>query len=104
MIIRKMNPKNPFERSGSHHTSEFDGWRFEMREFRVSFYKTLRDASGHSSKHLQRQFDLASDSPSGALVAAEQLFDQCGLGVDCVEVVGISPASHGDANTASDRS
>ena len=75
-----------------------------MREFRVSFYKTMPNASGHSSKHLQRQFDLTSDSPSGALVAAERLFDQRGLEVDCVEVVGISPASHGDANTASDRS
>jgi len=71
-----------------------------MREFRVSFYKTLHNASGHSSKHLQRQFDLTSDSPSGALVAAERLFDQRGLEVDCVEVVGIAPASHGDANSA----
>lgn len=75
-----------------------------MPEFRVSFYKTLQNASGHSSKHLQRQFDLTSDSPSGALVAAERLFDHRALEVDCVEVVGISPASHSEANTASDRS
>ena len=75
-----------------------------MSEFRVSFYKTLQNASGHSSKHLQRQFDLTSDSPSGALVAAERLFDQRALEVDCVEVVGISPAGHSEANTASDRS
>jgi hypothetical protein len=75
-----------------------------MPEFRVSFYKTLQNVSGHSSKHLQRQCDLTSDSPSGALVAAEWLFDQRGLEVDCVEIVVISPASHSEANTASDRS
>jgi hypothetical protein len=75
-----------------------------MPEFRVSFYKRLQNASGHSSKHLQRQFDLTSDSPSGALVAAERLFDQRALEVDCVEVVSISPASHSEANTVSDRS
>jgi len=39
-----------------------------MSKFRVSFYKTMPDASGHSSKHLQKQVDLSSDSPSGALV------------------------------------
>jgi hypothetical protein len=61
-----------------------------MPEFRVSFYKTLRDGGGHSSKHLQKQFDLTSDSPSGALVAAERLFDQRSLEVDCVEVMDIS--------------
>ena len=72
-----------------------------MPEFRVSFYKTVQNASGHGSKHLQRKFDLTSDSPSGALVAAERLFDQRALEVDRVEVVGISPASH---STASDRS
>jgi hypothetical protein len=75
-----------------------------MSEFRVSFYKTLQNASGHSSKHLERQFDLTSDSPSGALVAAERLFDQRGLEADCVEVAVISPASQSEANIASDRS
>jgi hypothetical protein len=66
-----------------------------MSEFRVSFYKTLQNASGHSSKHLQRQLDLTSDSPSGALVAAERLFDPRGSETDCVEVVKMAPASHG---------
>ena len=75
-----------------------------MSKFRVSFYKTLRHASGHSSKHLLRQLDLTSDSPSGALVAAERLFDPCGLEADCVEVVHMSPASHSGANAASERS
>ena len=68
-----------------------------MPEFRVSFYKTLENAGEHRSKHLQGQFDLTSDSPSGALVAAERLFDPRGLEVDCVEVMDISPASHDDA-------
>lgn len=72
-----------------------------MSKFRVSFYKTLRHASGHSSKHLLTQLDLTSDSPSGALVAAEQLIDQRDSESDCVEVVTISPASHGHANAAS---
>lgn len=72
-----------------------------MSNFRVSFYKTLRHASGHSSKHLLRQLDLTSDSPSGALVAAERLIDPREWETDCVEVVNISPASHGHANAAS---
>ena len=75
-----------------------------MSEFRVSFYKTLKNAGGHSSKHIQRQVDLTSDCPSGALVAAERLFDPCGLEADCVEVVHMSPASHSGANAASERS
>jgi len=72
-----------------------------MSKFRVSFYKTLRHANGHSSKHLLRQLDLTSDSPSGALVAAERLIDPRDSEADCVEVVNISPASHDDANAAS---
>ena len=75
-----------------------------MSKFRVSFCKTLQDASGHSSKHLQRQLDLTSDSPSGALVAAERLFDPRSVEADCVEVVDISGPSHRPANTKSDRS
>ena len=72
-----------------------------MSKFRVSFYKTLRHASGRSSNHLIRQLDLTSDSPSGALVAAERLIDPHSSDSDCVEVVNISPASHGNANVAS---
>ena len=75
-----------------------------MSEFRVSFYKTVRNASGHSSKHLLRQLDLSSDSPSGALVEAERLFDKGSLAADRVEVVRISPKSHGEANNTSGRS
>jgi hypothetical protein len=72
-----------------------------MSKFRVSFYKTLRHASGHSSKHLLKQLDLTSDSPSGALAAAEALFDQRDSEIDCVEVVNVSPATHDVTNTAS---
>jgi hypothetical protein len=75
-----------------------------MPEFRVSFYKTLQDASGHSSKHFQRRLDLTSDSPSGALVAAEQLFDPRCLEADCVEVADISPVTQREANITPDRS
>jgi len=75
-----------------------------MSEFRVSFYKTLKNAGGRSLKHLQRQLDLTSDSPSGALVAAERLFDQRGLEADRIEVVDISPSRHREANSAFDRS
>jgi hypothetical protein len=70
----------------------------KMSEFRVSFYKSPPDASGHSSKHRQRQFDLTADSPSGALVAAERLFDPRASETDCVEVVNISPAGRSEAN------
>ena len=64
----------------------------KMSKFRVTFYKSLPHASGHSSKHRQRQFDLTADSPSGALVAAERLFDPRVSETDGVEVVNISPA------------
>lgn len=71
-----------------------------MSEFRISFYKTLQDANGHNAKHLRKQLDLTSDSPSGALVAAERLFDlRGGLEADCIEVVHLLPASHREVNT-----
>ena len=75
-----------------------------MSKFRVSFYNTVGNASGHSSKHLQKQIDLTSDSPSGALVEAERLFDKDSLAADRVEVVHISSASYSEANTMSGRS
>jgi hypothetical protein len=75
-----------------------------MSTYRVSFYNTVQNASGHSSKHLQKQVDLTSDSPSGALVEAERLFDKDNVAADRVEVVNISSASHSAANTISGRS
>jgi hypothetical protein len=74
-----------------------------MSKFRVSFYTTLKNASG-SSKHLQRQLDLTSDSPSGALVAAERLFDPRGLEIDCVEVMDMSSANRSETTSTFDRS
>jgi hypothetical protein len=70
-----------------------------MSKFRISFYKTLQDASGHNAKHLQKQLEVTSDSPSGALVAAERLFDPYGLETDCIEVMQLSSASRGEVNT-----
>ncbi len=75
-----------------------------MSKYRVSFYKTAPDASGHSSKHLQKQVDLSSDSPSGAPAEAERLFDCDDLTADRVEVVHISSAGHSEGNAMSDRS
>ena len=75
-----------------------------MSKFRVSFYKTVPGAIGHSSKHLQNQVDLSSDSPSGALVEAERLFDRDDLTADRVEVVHISSASHSETSTMSRKS
>jgi hypothetical protein len=72
-----------------------------MSKFRVSFYKSLPHASGNSTKHRQSQFDLTADSPSGALVAAERLFDPRVSETDCVEVVNISLAGHSEANQGS---
>jgi hypothetical protein len=75
-----------------------------MSKYRVSFYKTLKNASGGSSKHLQKQLDLTSDSPSGALVTAERLFDPRGLEVDCVEVIDMSSVDRSEATSTFDRS
>ncbi len=75
-----------------------------MSKFRVSFYMTVPNASGRSSRHLQKQVELSSDSPSGALVEAERLFDRDDLTADRVEVVHISSASHSETNSMSGRS
>ena len=75
-----------------------------MPNLRVSFYGTALSASGHGSKHLLKQLDLPSDSPSGALVEAERLFDRDDLTADRVEVVHISSASHSEKSTMSRKS
>jgi hypothetical protein len=69
-----------------------------MSKFRVRFYQTIQNASGHSSKRLQKQVELTSDSPSGALVEAERLLDRESLTADRVEVVHISSASQSETN------
>lgn len=58
-----------------------------MNKYRVSFYKDILNSDGHRFKCLQRQIDIRADSPSGALVLAEQLTESEHFGVDCVEVV-----------------
>jgi hypothetical protein len=61
-----------------------------MNSYRVSFYKDLLNSNGHRFKCLQRQIDVQSDSPSGALVLAQQLTHSESLEVDCVEVVHLA--------------
>jgi hypothetical protein len=61
-----------------------------MNSYHVSFYKDLLNSNGHSFKCLQRQIDVQSDSPSGALVLAQQLTHSESLEVDCVEVVHLA--------------
>lgn len=61
-----------------------------MTNYRVSFYKDLLNSDGHSFKCLQQQVDVQSDSPSQAMVLAEQLVDNERLNADCVEVTHVS--------------
>lgn len=65
----------------------YDDWSTQMADYRVLFYRTLLTSKDHISKHLLGQFDITSDSPSGALVLAEQQF-QCDLAdADRIEVM-----------------
>lgn len=61
-----------------------------MNSYRVSFYKTLLNSTGHSFKCLQRQVDVESGGPSQAMVLAERLVDNERLNADCVEVMHMS--------------
>ncbi|WP_213770523.1 hypothetical protein [Bradyrhizobium sp. dw_78] len=59
-----------------------------MANYRVKFFKIAPGSTGH--KHLQQQFDVVSESPSGALVLAEaQVKDAADL-LDCIEVERLS--------------
>lgn len=42
-----------------------------MSDYRVNFYKTLLSSQGHSFKCLQKEIDVQSGSPSGALTLAQ---------------------------------
>ncbi|MBX9710383.1 MAG: hypothetical protein K2X60_05055 [Xanthobacteraceae bacterium] len=65
-----------------------------MSNYRVSFYKTLLNSSGHNFKCLEQQIDVASDNPSDALVLAQgQLKSSLGE-VDRVEVIHMPDAHH----------
>lgn len=57
-----------------------------MPEYRVNFYKTLLSSQGHNFKCLQREIDVRSESPSGALRLAQSQIDP-GLAPDCIEIV-----------------
>lgn len=57
-----------------------------MSEYRVNFYKTLLSSQGHNFKCLQREIDVRSDSPSGALRLA-QIQVGSTLVPDCIEIV-----------------
>lgn len=58
-----------------------------MTDYRVLFYKTLRVTGDQASKHLLGQFDVASDSPSGALVLAERQLKDNLADADRIEVM-----------------
>jgi translation initiation factor 2 beta subunit (eIF-2beta)/eIF-5 len=66
--IEKMGKRTQFDLSQCAHLHALRDLFIEtvtgdptMSEFRVSFYKTLKNASGHISKDLQGQLDLTSD-------------------------------------------
>lgn len=58
-----------------------------MADYRVLFYRTLLTSKDQLSKHLLGQFDITSDSPSGALVLAERQFPHNLADVDRIEVM-----------------
>lgn len=60
-----------------------------MADYRVLFYKTMRVTEDHASKHLLGQFDITSDSPSGALVLAERQLKDNLADADCIEVTRV---------------
>ena len=58
-----------------------------MANYRVLFYKTLLTPKDQTSKRLLGQFDITSDSPSGALVVAEQHLGPDLTNADRIEVM-----------------
>ncbi len=57
-----------------------------MPDYRVNFYRTLLSSQGHNFKCLQREIDVRSDSPSGALKLAQSQIGSS-LAPDCIEIV-----------------
>lgn len=57
-----------------------------MSDYRVNFYKTLLSSQGHSFKCLQKEIEIQSDTPSGALALAQNRLG-AGFEPDCVEVI-----------------
>lgn len=70
-----------------------------MARYHVLFYKNLLSSDGHNFKCLERQIDVQSDSPSGALILAEQNLAPP-LDADTIEVIHVTdshpscPSSH----------
>lgn len=58
-----------------------------MSNYRVFFYKTLLTTKGQNAKHLLGQFDITSDSPSGALILAERQLTSGLADADRIEVM-----------------
>ncbi len=56
-----------------------------MKNYVVLFYKTAPNSS--DAKHLLKRFDIVSDSPSGALVLAEQQLQENLADADHIEVI-----------------
>jgi len=57
-----------------------------MSDYRVNFYKTLLSSQGHSFKRLQKEIEVQSDTPSGALTLAQSRLGP-GFEPDCIEVI-----------------
>lgn len=74
-----------------------------MNKYRVSFYRDILNSNGHSFKCLQRQIDVRADSPSQALVLAQQLTESEHLEADCVEVLHL-PFDHLHSDAAAEHS
>lgn len=82
-----------------------------MAHYRVSFFKTLLNSTGHQFKCLQRQFDIgdAADENEASELAARQF--ETGLRgqdwrsvIDAVEVERIDGSAVGDRGRAGKRS
>ena len=51
-----------------------------MVSYRVSFFKELLSSDGHSFKVLQKEFDVRSNDPAGAIKEAQHQFaHSCGM-------------------------
>lgn len=62
-----------------------------MADYRVLFYKTVPTSNDHARKQLLGQFDITSDSASGALVLAEHEFRVDLASADRIEVTRAPP-------------
>jgi len=73
----------------------------KMFNYLVTFYKTLLNSEGHEQSCVQRKIDVCSDSPSGALVLAEQQLGRKLPDFDRVEVKHVSLPNHPGSGVSS---